>query len=87
MNLIKKKNNIEKVSECIPIVIQKKKKGSERMIVRFGEMSLVVRLDLDKNKSFLRINFDVEKSNIVKQRKQSGCFYVFGNNNSMDPRL
>ena len=87
MNLIKKNNNIEKVSECIPIVIQKKKKGSERMIVRFGEMSLVVRLDLDKNKSFLRINFDVEKSNIVKQRKQSGCFYVFGNNNSMNPRL
>ena len=86
MNLIKKNNNIEKVSECIPIVIQKKKKGSERMIVRFGEMSLVVRL-VGKNKSFLRINFDVEKSNIVKQRKQSGCFYVFGNNNSMNPRL
>ena len=52
MNLIKKKNNIEKVSECIPIVIQKKKKGSERMIVRFVEMSLVVRLDLDKTKVF-----------------------------------
>ena len=26
MNLIKKKNNIEKVSECIPIVIEKKQK-------------------------------------------------------------
>ena len=50
MNLIKKKNNIEKVSECIPIVIQKKKKGSERMIVRFGEMSLVVRWTWKKQK-------------------------------------